>query len=105
MNIDVTWRLSIDGHTWTAADLTAGELAQLVLLLGDRWETLSPLGSPVALMSHVAVHLATIRGIDVDSAVAAVQAMPVVDLLAAIVPDNPPPAKRSRRRTETAAAA
>lgn len=86
MNVDLSWKLTWQGETWTAADLTGNEWADLVLLLGERWEALSPMSSPVALLAHIAVHVATATGVDFEQVRAQVAASKSADLLAAIVP-------------------
>lgn len=96
MNLDVSWRLSWDGVVWTAADLTADEVASLQVLLEDGWSSLDPRRTPVHLLNHLAVHLAAVTEFDYGVWTERLKLSTLPELLAALAPvevpaDSPSP--------------
>lgn len=85
MNVDLDWSLTWDDFTWTAGDLIGEEVGNLVMLLGDEWTALSPTASPIALTSHIAVHVAHDRGVPLEVVVDEVKAAPLPKLIAALL--------------------
>jgi len=86
MNVKLDWTLTYGGHAWTFAELTGAEVADLALLLGDDWQALDPRSTPVALLAHVAVHVATVEGRRLADVQAEVKATPALQLVKALAP-------------------
>lgn len=84
MQVDLGWTLTWEGETWSVADLSGEEVGDLVVMIGDNWEALSPTSSPVALLSHIAVHSARVHGVSLEQATADVKAAGIVAMLGAL---------------------
>ena len=86
MKVALDWTLTYGGHAWTFAELTGAEVADLAVLLGDDWQSLDPRSSPVALLAHVAVHVATVEGRDLAAVQGELKATPALQLVKALAP-------------------
>lgn len=82
------WRIEWSGYAWTDADadLTAGDVCRLQVLVGDGWASVNPWASPLHLVSMISVLAAKATGADPLEVLALVQATPAEVFVGAIQP-------------------
>ena len=80
MNWTITW----GERSWTDADLLAGDLVSVQLLLGGSWENCDPLSGPVQLMAMISALECRTSGRDLDEVMDEVKMTPATELLDAI---------------------
>jgi hypothetical protein len=78
------WTITWDDLVWSADDLSSSEAASLEMLLGGGWIALDATAGPVALLNHIAVHVAEVRGTDYEVVVAELRALPISVVLASL---------------------
>lgn len=88
-NIDLSWKLTWGGHTWTCADLGPLQWQQLGEILGFDWGSLSPFTSQRHLRAHIVIGYAAVAGRDVDAVAEEFTRARSADILAAIVAGDP----------------